>query len=295
MLKTGYGMIRLFLRKLREDAVSAFAAQTAFFIILSFLPFLIFLLTLLRFLPLDSERFLATLYGVFPPVVHDFIGKLFAEALQKTSGALLSVSVLTTLWAASRGVLVVVQGMNAVYVKKETRNYFVLRFLAVGYTLLFSVVLLSSLLLLVFGNRILLYLQSSIPVLKQMAGLLICLRTVLSFLMLALFFWALYLFVPNRKSGKRTAELPGAVVAAAGWLLFSWLYSFYIDRLSGFSAMYGSLTAIVLCMFWLYACMYLLFIGAELNVLLADPVFGKRWRAWIVTALGKSGIRCKNR
>lgn len=295
MLKTGYGIIRLFLRKLREDAVSAFAAQTAFFIILSFLPFLIFLLTLLRFLPLDSERFLSVLYGAFPPVVHEFVGTLFAEALQKTSGALLSVSVLTTLWAASRGVLVVVQGMNAVYVKKETRNYFVLRFLAVGYTLLFSAVLLSSLLLLVFGNRILLRLQGNIPVLKQMAGVLICLRTVLSFFVLVLFFWALYLFVPNRKSGKRTAELPGAVVTAAGWLLFSWLYSFYIDRLSGFSAMYGSLTAIVLCMFWLYACMYLLFIGAELNVLLLDPVFGKRWHAWLGTMQGKNGIRCKNR
>lgn len=295
MLKTGYGMIRLFLRKLREDAVSAFAAQTAFFIILSFLPFLIFLLTLLRFLPLDSERFLGILYGVFPPAVHEFVGKLFAEAVQKTSGALLSVSVLTTLWAASRGVLVVVQGMNAVYVKKETRNYFVLRFWAVGYTLLFSVVLLSSLLLLVFGNRILLYLQSELPVLKQMAGVLICFRTVFSFFALSLFFWAMYLFVPNRKSGKRTAELPGAVVAAAGWLLFSWLYSFYIDRFSGLSSMYGSLTAIVLCMFWLYACMYLLFIGAELNVLLANPVFGKRLRVWITTVRGKSGIRCKNR
>ena len=287
MLKTGYGIIRLFLKKLREDAISAFAAQTAFFIILSFLPFLIFLLTLLRFLPLDSERFLSALYGVFPPAVHAFVGQLFAEALQKTSGALLSVSVLTTLWASSRGVLVVVQGMNAVYVKEETRNYFVLRILAVGYTLLFSAVLLSSLLLLVFGNRILVQLQNSVPVLKQMAGVLICLRTVFSFLVLVLFFWALYLFVPNRKSGKRTAEIPGAVVAAAGWLFFSWMYSFYIDRLSAFSAMYGSLTAIVLCMFWLYACMYLLFIGAELNVLLADPVFDRQWRSWIALLIWK--------
>ena len=276
MIKTSYGIIKLFLKKLREDAVSAYAAQTAFFVILSFLPFLIFLLTLLRFFSMSGAEVLDATQTVFPSVVHAFVGELFAEAMEKTSGALLSVSVLTALWASSRGVLVVIQGMNAVYVKKETRNYFLLRLLAVGYTLLFSVVLLLSLLLLVFGNQILLYMQSWIPVLEQLAAPLIGLRTVTAFLVLALFFWMLYVFVPNGRSRQPMAELPGAVAGAAGWLTFSFLFSFYIDHLSDFSAMYGSLTAIVLCMFWLYACMYFLFIGAELNVFLADPAFRNR-------------------
>ena len=201
-------MIKAFLKKLREDTVSAFAAQTAFFVILSFFPFLIFLLTLVRFLPVETERLLASVQSVFPETVHEFIGVLLYEVLQKTSGAVVSLSVITALWSASRGFLVIIQGMNAVYGNKETRNYFVLRFLAVGYTLVFAVILALTLLLLVFGNRIYFYIQTRIPFLEHAALFVISLRTVTSFFVLAGFFFGLYLLIPNRKSVHKTTELP---------------------------------------------------------------------------------------
>jgi len=273
-------MVKAFLKKLRKDTVSAFAAQTAFFVILSFLPFLIFLLTLVKFLPVGADGLLSAVHSVFPPAVHDFIGILLKEVLQKTSGALLSISVITALWSASRGFHVIIQGMNAVYGNRETRNYFVLRLFSVGYTLAFAVVLVLTLLFLVFGNRIFLYIQQRVPLLGEAAIPIIAVRTVLSFLVLTLFFWGLYLFLPNRKS-RPTVEFPGAVLGAAGWLGFSYLYSFYIDRMSGFSAMYGSLTAIVLCMIWLYACMYIMFIGAELNVVASDASVRMAWKEFI--------------
>ena len=135
-----------------------------------------------------------------------------------------------------------------------------------------------TLLLLVFGNRIYVHIQSRVPLLEHGALLIISLRTVVSFLVLAGFFWGLYLLIPNRKSKHVTAEVPGAILSAAGWLGFSYLYSFYIDRMSNYSAMYGSLTAIVLCMVWLYACMYIMFIGAEFNVVAAEPTVREAWR-----------------
>lgn len=280
MIQSGYFMVRAFLKKLRKDTVSAFAAQTAFFVILSFLPFLIFLLTLVKFLPIGAGGLLSAVHSVFPPAVHEFIGILLKEVMQKTSGALLSISVVTALWSASRGFHVIIQGMNAVYGNKETRNYFVLRLYSVGYTLLFAVVLILTLLFLVFGNRIFLYVQQKIPILGDAAGTVIVTRTLVSFLVLLLFFWGLYLFLPNRKS-RATVELPGAMLGAAGWLGFSYLYSFYIDRMSGFSAMYGSLTAIVLCMIWVYACMYIMFVGAELNVVAAEPSVRGAWHEFV--------------
>lgn len=289
MLKAIYFMIKAFLRKLREDTVSAFAAQTAFFVILSFLPFLMLLLTLLKFLPVTAEELLVTGESFFPPAIHEFIGLLVGEVFQKTSKALLSISVVTVLWSASRGFLVIIQGLNAVYGNKETRNYFVLRFLSVGYTLVFAVVLLLTLLLLVFGNQIYLYIQSRVPILEHAALLVISIRTIVFFLVLAAFFLALYLLIPNRKS-RFTEELPGAFLSAAGWLGFSYLYSFYIDHLSNFSAMYGSLTAIVLCMFWLYACMYIMFIGAELNVVVSDAAVHAAWREFVDTVKRRRNV-----
>lgn len=287
MIQAAYFMIKAFVRKLREDTVSAFAAQTAFFVILSFLPFLIFLLTLVRFLPVETERLLASVQSVFPEAVHDYIGVLLYEVLQKSSGTLVSISVVAALWSASRGFLVIIHGVNAVYGNRETRNYFVLRLLSVGYTLVFALVLVLTLLLLVFGNRIYVYIGNRIPILEQATVLVISIRTVVSFLVLIGFFWGLYLLIPNRKSIHAGAELPGAILSAGGWLGFSCLYSFYIDRMSNFSAMYGSLTAIVLCMIWLYACMYIMFIGAELNVVAAEPSVRDAWRVFVESMRGK--------
>jgi membrane protein len=79
----------------------------------------------------------------------------------------------------------------------------------------------------------------------------------------------MYIFIPNRKT-KLYKEFPGALVSAAGWMGFSYLYSFYIDNMGNYSNMYGSLTAIVLFMLWFYFCMYILFIGGEVNVVLSS-------------------------
>jgi len=277
MRKAGYAMVKLFLTKLRRDNVSAFAAQAAFFVILSFLPFLICLLTLVKFLPIGEERLLFTLQAVFPPAVHDFIGGLLSEARQKASGTLRSVSAVTALWSASRGVLVIIRGMNAVYGNKETRNYVVLRLISLGYTLLFAVVLALALVVLVFGNRIYASVQSSVPVAGHGTFFVIGLRTVFSFLFLTGFFLWLYVCVPNRKPAQALSELPGAVLSATGWMGFSFLFSYYIDHMGRFSAMYGSLTAVVLCMIWLYACMYIMFLGAEVNEAVAEGAIHAEW------------------
>ncbi|MBQ9767275.1 MAG: YihY/virulence factor BrkB family protein [Lachnospiraceae bacterium] len=279
MIRAVYDMVRAFLRKLRQDTVSAFAAQTAFFVILSFFPFVIFLLTLLNYLPIPLEEILRVIGDFLPGTVQDFVAPLLAEGFSKTTKALLSFSVIAALWSSSRGFLVIIRGLNAVYGNRETRNYFVVRALSVFYTLIFAMVLILTLLLLVFGNQIYLQIQSRVPVLEYAAFLIISLRTVVFLLALTAYFLLLYTVIPNRKS-RVFDELPGALLSAVGWLGFSYLYSFYIDNLSNFSAMYGSLTAIVLCMIWLYACMYIMFIGAELNVVVSDAAVQKAWQAF---------------
>ncbi len=289
MIKAVYDMVMAFLKKLRQDTVSAFAAQTAFFVILSFFPFVIFLLTLLNYLPVPLEQMLRVVKSFLPATLHEFADPLMEEVFTDTTKALLSVSAITALWSASRGFLVIIQGLNAVYGNRETRNYFVVRVCAVFYTLIFAVVLILTLLLLVFGNQIYLQIQSRLPVLEHTAFLVISLRTVIFLLALTVYFLLLYLIIPNRKSGFFD-ELPGAILSAAGWLGFSYLYSFYIDNLSNFSAMYGSLTAIVLCMIWLYACMYIMFIGAELNVVVSDAAVRKAWREFCSSLKRKNPV-----
>ena len=115
-----------------------------------------------------------------------------------------------------------------------------------------------------------------------MALLIISIRTLVGLGLMVLFFTLMYLLIPERKSSF-FAELPGAILTSAGWLGFSYLYSYYIDHIANYNATYGSLTAIVLCMIWVYACMYIMFIGAEVNQVFANPTRHQAARSLLQT------------
>lgn len=269
MIRSIYEVIRNFMKKIRDDYISAFSAQAAFFIILSFFPFIMFLLTLLQYLPLTEISVVNTITKFLPLTIKDLIVDIIGELYQKASGTLLSVTVITAVWSAARGFFAIIKGMNAVYRIKETRNYFLLRIIASLYTVVFTVLIIISFFILVFGNKIYFYIQSKFPVLSDLALVVISLRTIVGLCILILFFLIVYIAIPNRKT-RWLQELPGAIISAAGWMLFSYAFSFYIDNMNNFSYMYGSLTAIVLCMLWVYFCMYIMFFGAEINVVLKN-------------------------
>lgn len=270
MLLSAYRLLRAFTRKLRDDSVSAFAAQAAFFTILSVFPFFMFLLTLLNYLPFSVTELQDFVLDMFPSVVSTVITDLLAEISVQATGTVLSVSVLAALWSSSKGTLSLVRGINAVYGHKERRNYLRLRAISALYTLVFAVLLILSLVLLVFGNQVYHFITSHIPLLGDTAFLILSMRPLITMLLLTFFFLLLYMVIPSRRV-KFFHALPGAILSAGGWLGFSFLFSFYIDHMGRFSRIYGSLTAVAVCMLWLYFCMYILFIGAEVNMILSHP------------------------
>ncbi len=258
-----------FARKLRDDSVSAFASQAAFFTILSFFPFLMFLLTLLNYLPVSLKELEVLTYDLFPEVMDSFLNVIFRELVEKASRTVLSVTVLAALWSASRCTLALTRGLNFVYSCRETRNYIILRFFSAIYTLVFAFLLLAILLLLVFGNQIYALILRLLPSLRQLSLIVHVMRFFITPLCLTGFFLLIYKYLPNRRSTFRK-EFPGALLAALGWLSFSFLFSVYINHISNLSYTYGSLTSIAVSMLWLYACMYILFLGAEVNSLLTN-------------------------
>ena len=138
------------------------------------------------------------------------------------------------------------------------------RLYAVVYTFMFSVAIIASLLLLVLGNQIQAMALKYIPFVGKIIGKVIGARTALVFAGLFLIFLILYKMLPNRKATFKS-QVPGAVLIAAGWSLFSYFFSLYFELFPGFSNMYGSLTALIMVMLWLYICMNLLLYGAEIN------------------------------
>lgn len=259
--------IQGFTRRLQKDHASAYSAQTAYFIILSAMPFIMFILTLLHYLPLDGQNFTDALLSLLPTETHALALTIINEIYGKTTGTLLSISVIILLWTACKGIMALTNGLNAAYEIDETRNYFHLRLQAVLYTLIFAIMIIFTMVFLVFGNRIYAWISGRLPWLNETAALLISLRTLFSILLLTFFFAMFFKFLPNKQL-KFIKQLPGALISAAGWSLCSYFFSIYVDFSKNLSYIYGSLAGIIVLMLWLYFCMYIVFIGAEVNHLI---------------------------
>ncbi len=261
--------IRMFVKKCREDNISAFAAQSAFFLILSIIPFLMLFISLVQYTPVTESMVMAAVNRVMPDYISPFLITIIHEVYSKSAG-LISLSAITAIWASAKGIQYLSNGLNVVYDIMETRNYFRLRFRAILYTLVFVIAIVLALTLLVFGNIIQGLLMEYFPFIGKLTEIILRLRSLIMMAVFVFFFAILYKMLPNRKADLRS-QLPGSILCALAWSVFSFGLSVYVDYFNGFS-MYGSLTTIALLMLWLYFCMYILMICAELN-----DVYEEHW------------------
>lgn len=261
--------IRRFLWKMKKDRVDAFAAQTALFIIMGFFPFFMLLLTLIQYTMLTQEMLMEMLLEVLPASFYDVIVSIVQE-LFNSSTALLSGTVIAALWATGRSVLAITNGLNSVRGVRESRNYLFMRLRSGIYILFLLLAILLAMALMLFGNRIQDTVLHYLPFLNRFSGIIISFRAVLSIFVLSLVFLAMYCALPNCKVNI-IRQIPGAVFTAAAWSIFSYGFSIYFDHAGRFSSVYGSLTTVVMMILWLYSCMWLLFVGAEVNCYMEYP------------------------
>lgn len=267
-IKAIYKAFSLFGKKITHDAVAAFSAQTAFFIIISAFPFLVLIVSVLEKIPFISADMMYTVMDIFPRTVMEYMENIIKEICSGNSVAIISISAAVLLWAASKGVTSIMRGLNFIYKIDEKRNFLEIRLVSVGYTIGFVVYIVLTLIFIFGGGMLSSLLKSRLP--ENLFFTVI--YRIVSFLgklmLLTVLFGLVYLIVPKRKATIKS-QLPGAVLSALGWLGYSWFYSFYIDHLAGNSYVYGSLTSIILIMLWLYVCMCIFFIGGEVNSIIS--------------------------
>ena len=243
--------------------IGSHAASTGYFIILSTFPLLVLVLSLLRYTGLQVSTLTNLLSSFLPEALLPAAKRLILSTYQNTSGAVVSLSVLTGLWSASRGVYGLLTGLNAIYRVPENRGYFYTRAISVLYTFLFLLVLLATLILNVFGITLL----NTLPLNHSLLLFLweiVDWRFFIALILQTGLFTAMFMALPNRRNTFRDS-LPGALLASAGWLIFSDLYSFYVRNFAGYANIFGSVYGVALSMLWLYFCISILFYGGALN------------------------------
>lgn len=273
-IKDIYQKIMNITADIAADHVGAYAAQSAYFFMLCLIPIILLLITMVQYTPVTKADVMTAVIQVFPASVENLITSIVNQVYNQSMG-IIPVTIIVAMWSAGKGVLAMASGLNCIYSCRETRNYIVLRIRSTVYTLLFIAVIILLLVLSVFGNTLNLFIARHIPFLKRIADWLIETRAVITPTVLVIFSLMLYKFLPNRR-GRFRDQLPGAMFAAVGWMVISWVFSIYLDVFKGFSSMYGSLTTIVLIMLWMYFCMYCILLGGEMNVLMEGKIFEKK-------------------
>lgn len=262
-------LIKEFMERVKEDHVSAYATQAAFFLILSAFPFVILILTLTRFLPVTQSDFMFMVQELLPAEMEVWVIEILQELIDNSGNTLMSFSIIIALWSAARGILSISNGLNSVFRTEESRNYFLLRSIATLHTLVVAVALVILLVVFVFGNSLYQVVLNRFSFLNNIVTLILSVRVAVGFVLLFMMFVAMYKGLPNHKLSLRQAT-PGALFSALSWMIVSFGFSIYVNHFSNYSRVYGSLAGIAIAMVWVYMMMVLVLWGGEINALIRE-------------------------
>lgn len=243
------------------------SAELAYFFLLSLFPLIIFILTLTAYLPISAEDVLGAVDQYAPDSAMSMVKSITEQTLNKRGGGLLSFGIIAVIWSASNGMNAIVRAFNHAYEVEENRSFIIIRLTSIFLTIAMVVTILIALLLPVFGREIGLLAADFIGAPGLFLQVWSVVRWGISPLILLIVFTALYIFAPNKRLSLRFV-LPGAVFAAAGWIIVSMLFSFYVGTFANYSATYGSIGGIIVLMIWFYLTGTLLILGGEINALL---------------------------
>lgn len=263
------GEIKKVTDRANRHHVGAYAAQSAFFFVLSLIPLMLLLLTIIQFTPITKADVMTAMIKVVPEVhMQSFIMDIVNE-VYNISRTFIPISAVMAIWSASKAVLAITNGLNSVYKCRETRNYILMRIYASLYTVVFVVAIVAMMVFAMFGGYIAEFISRQFPFWSYWVQFVLESRLEIGFMLIWMFTCSVYAYIPNKKRRIRKQWI-GATFTAFACMLISYIFSMYLMIFQGFTGLYGSMTAIILVMLWLYFCMYAILIGGMFNQMLEE-------------------------
>lgn len=266
-VKTLAGFGKEFAAGIGERKLTIYATSGCYYMFMSLVPTVMILCCILPFTPFSISTILVYIDQYFAESLAEILRKI-ANAVYSSNSATLTVSVLLTLYSASASMKALMKGMNSAYKCENKDNIVIFTIRALVYMVLLVVTILLSLVVMVYGGRILRLLQRYFASVGILKALLSKGRYLLVMVILAVVFLCLYRVMPSRRVHLRD-QLPGAVFSAVTWVLFSWIFTIYIGVSNKFGA-YGVIGTIMVAMMWMQYCLLFLLIGGYLNSFLTE-------------------------
>lgn len=240
--------------------LNEYTAQCTYYMVLAFIPFLILIVTLLQYTGISKETFIWIIQTIIPTSMSDSAINIVQEVYSKSLGTI-SLSAIFLIWTARKGFLALSKGLHRAY--DAENNFLKLQIKSLTTTIILVIIIMVVLVSSVFGNSIIEILRTRFNIPSAFLNIIEITRIGV-YGVLFMIFLLMYRFIPEHKE-KLRHHIPGAIIATLGWYLTSFFFSKFIDLFNGFSVIYGSLSSITMTMIWVYFCMYIILIGAEIN------------------------------
>lgn len=265
----GAGWKKILMRvkdRIGEDNLTIVAAGVAFFAFLAIFPAIMAILSIygLAVDPQQAEQQISQLSGMMPKQAFEII-KERIENLVSTPGSALGwgtvLGILISLWSANAGTKSLFTGLDIAYETKNNRGLIKQNALTLLFTFCFIITLVISMGLIVIFPAIV----STFGLPDNIENLISWLRWPLLAGIVILVISLIYKYAPDRKTPKFKWVVIGASLATLLWLLASWGFSFYVSNFGNYGEMYGSISAVVILLLWLFLTSFIILLGGELN------------------------------
>lgn len=264
-----------FLLYSRND-MDVYAGHATVCILTAVFPCLMLIIAVVNLLPGNlTGNLINLILSLLPDLdsIRNFIVGLLENLQAQTSSLLASASALIALWSASGGVSAVQKGMKKISV--NAGSSFLDKPKALLYTVLFIIMIPALLIFQVLGNSLQEIVRDTAKlfgfasVITDAVMYIIEVSGIVTVVLAFLFILLIYRFLPGGSRSFRE-QIPGTAAAAVGWILFSQLFSFFIQRFWHASGIYGSLATLFLIILWMRIIFAILFLGAALNTVLKE-------------------------
>lgn len=256
-------------REIYEGSLLTHAAALSFYFLLALFPLLLFLVTMLGFFAAAGtelrSNLLAALSRVVPFSASTLIYTTVDEIGQNADGSKLSFGILTALWVASSGMAAISDSLNAMYGVKESRPYWKVRLAAMGLTISLAVLIISALLIILYGGEIGEAAANYFNQGSHFATLWTAVQVPVMLVFVLLTFAVIYYYAPNLYDQKWYWITPGSLLGVGLWILVSFLFRIYLRYFDSYSVTYGSLGAVIVLMLWFYLTGVAILIGGKIN------------------------------
>ncbi|KJS00562.1 MAG: hypothetical protein VR65_12120 [Desulfobulbaceae bacterium BRH_c16a] len=255
-------------QEIGDDNVFNGAAALGFYLTLAIFPAIILLMTIIPYLPVDNvDKAIMDLLGqALPPEAFGMVEGVVTEVTREQRGGLLSFGLLGTLWAASSGMIAIMDQLNITYEVKEARSFLRARATAIVLSLLFGLLVIGAFSLIVLGGVIQDWIGNRFGFSDALLIFFVVFRWIMIVLALLLGFSMIYRYAPNVEQ-KFMFITPGSVLGVTLLIIVSLGFAFYTSNFGDYSATYGSIGAVIILMLWLYIAGLVILIGSEINVL----------------------------